>query len=96
MIVVGQQFSQNLRALELIAAAIAPIETNPEPETRNQNIGLFWEVTSRYKMCFTTKDGLINYDVWSILEDRAGNLWVGTRNTGLCRFDGKTFTSFSE
>jgi len=34
MIVVGQQFSQNLRALELIAAAITPIATNPKPETR--------------------------------------------------------------
>jgi hypothetical protein len=34
MIVVGQQFSQNLRTLELIAAAITLIATNPEPETR--------------------------------------------------------------
>lgn len=41
MIVVGQQFSQNLRALELTAAAITPIATNLEPETRRQNIGLF-------------------------------------------------------
>jgi hypothetical protein len=24
------------------------------------------------------------------------DLWIGSRNTGLCRFDGKTFTSFSE
>jgi ligand-binding sensor domain-containing protein len=46
--------------------------------------------------CFTTKDGLINNNVWSILEDRAGNLWIGTRNTGLSRYDGKYFTSFSE
>lgn len=46
--------------------------------------------------CFSTKDGLINDDVWSILEDRAGVLWVGTRETILHRFDGKTFTSFSE
>lgn len=45
--------------------------------------------------CFTTKDRLINNDVWSIWEDRAGNLWVGTRNTGLCSYDGKTFTHFT-
>jgi ligand-binding sensor domain-containing protein len=46
--------------------------------------------------CFTTKDGLINNDIWSILEDNAGNLWIGTRNTGLSRYNGKTFTTFSE
>ncbi len=46
--------------------------------------------------CFTAKDGLINDDVWSILEDRKGLLWVGTRQTILHRFDGKTFTNFTE
>lgn len=46
--------------------------------------------------CFTSKDGLINDDVWSILEDKTGVLWVGTRETILHRFDGKTFTNFSE
>lgn len=46
--------------------------------------------------CFTAKDGLINDDVWSILEDRTGVLWVGTRETILHRFDGKTFTSYTE
>ena len=45
---------------------------------------------------FKTKDGLINNDVWSILEDRAGNIWVGTRNTSLFRYDGKTFTSYTD
>ncbi len=42
------------------------------------------------------KDDLSHPAVWSILEDKSGNLWIGTRNTGLCRYDGKTFTSFSE
>ena len=45
---------------------------------------------------FTTKDGLPNNAVWAILEDNTGKLWVGTRNTGLSSFDGKTFTNFSE
>jgi ligand-binding sensor domain-containing protein len=30
------------------------------------------------------------------LEDRAGNIWVGTRNTSLFRYDGKTFTNYTE
>ncbi|MBT1709107.1 hypothetical protein KK062_12770 [Fulvivirgaceae bacterium PWU5] len=32
--------------------------------------------------------------VWSLLEDKAGNIWLGTRNTGLCRFDGKALVGF--
>ncbi len=43
-----------------------------------------------------TQDGLEDYQVWSMVADKAGNIWVGTNNTGLYRFDGKTFTNFSE
>jgi ligand-binding sensor domain-containing protein len=46
--------------------------------------------------CFTTKDGLSHPGVWSILEDKTENLWVGTWETGLCLFDGKRFIAYSE
>ncbi|NBA85569.1 hypothetical protein GVN16_07345 [Emticicia sp. CRIBPO] len=45
---------------------------------------------------FTVKDGLVNNAIWCILEDKAGHLWIGSRDMGLCRYDGKTFTRFSE
>ena len=45
---------------------------------------------------FTTKDGLIHNSIWSILEDKAGNIWVGTRETGLSLYDGKAFVTYSE
>jgi ligand-binding sensor domain-containing protein len=45
---------------------------------------------------FTTKDGLPNLGVWSILEDKTGNIWVGTRETGLYLYDGKKFITYSE
>ena len=45
---------------------------------------------------FTIKDGLSSYGVWSMFEDTAGHIWVGTRNTGLTRFDAKHFVQFSE
>jgi len=45
---------------------------------------------------FTVKDGLNNNSVWCIVKDRGGYLWFGTKNIGLCRYDGKTFTGFSE
>ncbi len=44
----------------------------------------------------TTRDGLINNWVYSITLDRSGKLWVGTVGMGLCSYDGKTFTSFTE
>lgn len=44
---------------------------------------------------FSQKDGLANPNVWSVLEDKAGALWVGTRATGLYRFDGKRFEQYS-
>jgi ligand-binding sensor domain-containing protein len=34
--------------------------------------------------------------VWAVLEDKAGNLWFGTDGLGVCRYDGKSFTIFTE
>jgi ligand-binding sensor domain-containing protein len=45
---------------------------------------------------FTIKDGLSEYSVFSMFEDSAGHIWIGTRNTGLLRFDGKRFETLSE
>ena len=53
---------------------------------------------SRYdgKSFTSFQDGLINPWIWAILEDKTGNIWVGTRQTGLYLFDGKGFISYSE
>jgi ligand-binding sensor domain-containing protein len=32
--------------------------------------------------------------IFSISEDRAGNIWFATRRHGACRYDGKSFTNF--
>jgi signal transduction histidine kinase len=42
----------------------------------------------------TTQDGLPDMSVWSITEDRAGNVWYGTRN-GLVRFRDGRFTTYT-
>lgn len=42
---------------------------------------------------FTTKDGLCNNNVGSIIQDRAGNILLGT-NRGICKYDGNKFTRF--
>ena len=45
-------------------------------------------------MNFTIEDGLVGDAVFSILEDREGNLWFGTRE-GVSRYDGKEFVNFT-
>ncbi len=45
---------------------------------------------------YSVKEGLSNDFVFSLLEDKNGNLWVGTYGGGANKFDGKTFTHFTE
>ncbi len=39
----------------------------------------------------TAADGLTDGMVHSLLQDKAGDIWIGTRDRGVCRYDGKTF-----
>ncbi|WP_435354946.1 ligand-binding sensor domain-containing protein [Emticicia sp. SJ17W-69] len=39
--------------------------------------------------------GMRNNQVWTIIEDNIGNIWVGTKEFGLYRYDGTTFTEFT-
>lgn len=45
---------------------------------------------------YNTNDGISKYFVWNMLEDKKGNIWIGTRNCGLQRYNGQTFETFSE
>ena len=60
---------------------------DPKRETE----GGVWRYDGETFRNFSTEDGLSHIEGWSLLEDKAGNIWAG-----LSRFDGKTFTSFSE
>jgi ligand-binding sensor domain-containing protein len=42
---------------------------------------------------FTTKDGLCNNDVGKIIQDKVGNILIGTKN-GICMYDGNKFTKY--
>lgn len=42
------------------------------------------------------KDSITDDMIFSLAEDKAGNLWFATRRHGACRYDGKTFTTFTE
>ena len=58
--------------------------------------GGLWKFDGTIFTEFTKKDGLINTAVSFILEDKKNNIWIGTRDIRLYRYDGKTFTSYSE
>ncbi len=42
---------------------------------------------------FTTKDGLCSNNVGAIIQARAGNILLGTKN-GICKYDGNKFTKY--
>ncbi len=71
--------------------------------TKNGNIWLGGDgmclynpsAVSKKFTCFMPKSSMTYPGIWSILEDTSGNIWVGTRETGLYLFDGKMFTSYS-
>jgi ligand-binding sensor domain-containing protein len=45
---------------------------------------------------FTTLEGLLKGKTVSLLQDRKGNLWIGSWEGGVVRYDGKYFTRFTE
>ncbi len=45
---------------------------------------------------YTLEDGLPQSQVYDIIQDRIGYLWLGTRGGGLCRFNGEEFTIWNE
>jgi streptogramin lyase len=61
-----------------------------------ENEGGVWRYDGKSFKNYTTNDGISKYAVFSMLQDKKGNIWFGTRNTGLYKFDGKDFTNYSE
>ena len=58
--------------------------------------GGIWRYDGKTFKNYNTTDGISKYFVFSMLEDKAGNIWIGTRNCGLYRYNGHTFEVFSE
>ena len=44
----------------------------------------------------TVEDGVAQSQVYSLLQDHRGYLWMGTRGGGISRFDGRNFKTFTE
>ncbi len=39
--------------------------------------------------------GMRNNEVWTVIEDNSNNIWIGTKEFGLFRYNGKSFTEFT-
>jgi ligand-binding sensor domain-containing protein len=58
--------------------------------------GGIWRYDGRSCVHFAGGKGMDDLSIWCMTEDNAGNIWIGTNDTGLYRLDGKTFSCFSE
>ncbi|WP_338765318.1 two-component regulator propeller domain-containing protein [Bernardetia sp. ABR2-2B] len=45
---------------------------------------------------FTTNEGLVSNVIWKLYKDKKGDLWFGSNDNGLSRYDGTDFYSLTE
>ena len=64
--------------------------------TRFGGLGGLWRYDGKFCTNFSGKEDLGDKVIWCMTQDKEGNIWLGTNDTGLYCFDGKTFTCFSE
>lgn len=69
---------------------------NGEEGEELETLGGIWRYDGHAFENFKLTDGIGKYYVCCMLEDSNGNIWFGTRNTGLYKYDGKTFTNYAE
>lgn len=45
---------------------------------------------------YTVKDGVAQSQIYSVMQDKRGYIWMGTRGGGITRFDGINFQTYTE
>jgi ligand-binding sensor domain-containing protein len=82
-------------------SSLAPISiTRDIVEDRNGNIWIMsFQGIIKYDgkvfTNYTLKENLIHFHMFSVMEDKTGNLWFGTVGGGFYKYDGKSFTLFT-
>ncbi len=68
---------------------------HPDAEKRTGDGGLS-RFNGKTFIQYPELKGLCKNDVYSIYEDKSGNIWIGATGLGVYRYDGKNFTLFNE
>lgn len=97
----GANFSEFMEGKDIGLSALVDHNGNVwlsggEGDDGYSGAGGIWRYDGEALKNFNPDHGLGNYSVWCMVQDRDGQIWLGTRNTGLYRFDGRSFTCFSE
>ncbi len=66
--------------------------TAPTPQIHRTGAG-YHEGAWHY---FGVRDGLPSSLIKRVLQDREGHLWLGTHDNGICHFDGRNFSAFTQ
>jgi len=64
------------------------------PEYRNE--GGLARYDGKSMQQYPNEKGLSNNDIYTLAQDRAGNVWIGAIGHGVYRYDGETFALFAE
>lgn len=57
--------------------------------------GLFHVNTNGLLEVYTDREGLATNDVRAVIQDREGNIWIGTNGAGIQKFTGRAFSTFT-
>lgn len=66
-----------------------------EDKRRIENTQNFSYLITNKSSFVQSQDYISDDMIFSMTEDKKGNIWFATRNHGACRYNGKTFTSFT-
>lgn len=67
-----------------------------EDKRRIENTQNFSYLKTNNSSFIQSQDYISDDMIFSMTEDKKGNIWFATRRHGACRYDGKSFTSFRE
>ena len=101
MTALGAEVDAYLSLTPTVLSEIGPqVITRNTIEASNGDIWLAsWHGVIRYDgthfINVTKTEGLRSYRAFSLLEDHAGHVWIGTTGAGAYRFDGQTFTNIT-
>ena len=70
--------------------------TEAGEESERDSEGGVWRYDGKSMKNISREGGLVHPAVWCLMVDKSGDLWIGTRRSGLSRWDGKRFMIYSK